>query len=170
MGLKTKHKAGLRKRRILLVDDHPILRESFGELIDLEPDLHVGAQAADAHGALTELRRGVPDLVVVDIELRETSGVDLIKKLKTLYPHLPVLALSVHDEVLYAERALGAGARGYVMKQASLDEVLRAMRQVLSGERYLSVKMQARMGEVRKETTKHTKQAKEETVGVHLAG
>jgi DNA-binding NarL/FixJ family response regulator len=119
---------------------------------------------------LTELRRGVPDLVVVDIELRETSGVDLIKKLKILYPQLPVLALSVHDEVLYAERALGAGARGYVMKQASLDEVLGAMRQVLGGERYLSVKMQARMGEVRKETTKYTKQAKEKTMGAPLAG
>jgi len=159
MGLKAKHKAALRRRRIVLVDDHPILRESFAQLIDLEPDLRVCAQAADAHAALGEARRALPDLVVVDIELREASGLDLIKKLRALYPHLPVLALSVHDEVLYAERALRAGAAGYVMKQASLEEVLGAMRQVLGGKRYVSVKMQARMGEVRREG-KHTPGAK----------
>jgi DNA-binding NarL/FixJ family response regulator len=137
------------KRRILLVDDHAILRESFGELLDLEPDLHVCCKAADAQGALNEVRRNLPDLAVVDIELRETSGIDLIKALKALYPGLPVLALSVHDEVLYAERALNAGARGYVMKQDSLDEVLVAVRQVLEGEPYISRQMLARIGEAR---------------------
>jgi DNA-binding NarL/FixJ family response regulator len=137
------------KRQILLVDDHPILRESFGELINLEPDLHVCGAAADAKAALSEVRRGVPDLAVVDIELHEASGIDLIKKLKSLYPQLPVLALSVHDEALFAERALRAGAQGYVMKQAALEEVLGALRQVLHGQRYLSRNMLARMGQAR---------------------
>jgi DNA-binding NarL/FixJ family response regulator len=145
--VKTKQNAVPPKRRILLVDDHPILRESFGELLNLEPDLHVCGEAADAKGALREARRGLPDLAVVDIELRKASGIDLIKKLKVLFPRLPVLALSVHDEALYAERALRAGARGYVMKQAPLDEVLGAVRQVLCGERYVSRKMAVRMGE-----------------------
>lgn len=137
--------ARLVKRRILLVDDHPILRESFGQLINLEEELEVCGQAEDAAGAMGQLAAELPDLLIVDIELRGCNGIELIKCVKAKYPTLPILALSVHDELLYAERALRAGASGYVMKQAAIGEVMAALRQVLRGERYLSPRMQARL-------------------------
>ncbi len=130
------------KAKVLLVDDHPILRESFGQLINLEQDLEVCGQAGNPTTALAEVAAMKPDLVVVDIELNGASGIELIKRMKSLYPRLQVLALSVHDETLYAERAMRAGAQGYVMKRASIDEVMTAIRCVLRGERYLSAKMQ----------------------------
>ncbi len=130
---------------MLLVDDHPILREGFARLIDQEVDLKVCAQADNATRALTAISTLKPDLVVVDIALKGTNGMELIKKIKALHSEVPVLVLSVLDEALFAERALRAGVRGYVMKQAPAEEVMGAIRRVLRGGRYLSRKMQERM-------------------------
>jgi DNA-binding NarL/FixJ family response regulator len=132
-------------RRLLLVDDHPILREGFAGLINQEPDLTVCGQADDAANALDKIAASKPDLIIVDIALKGINGIELIKRIKALHGKIPVLVLSVQDEVLFAERALRAGARGYVMKQAPTEEVMRAIRQVLRGDRYLSRKMQERM-------------------------
>lgn len=134
-----------RKSRILIVDDHPIVRQGFAQLINQEPDLTVcaevdtGARAFDAAGTAT------PDLAVVDIALPGASGLELIKNIKAAYPELRVLVLSMHDETLYAERALRAGAQGYIMKQEATDKVLEAIRRVLAGDVYLSEQMSARL-------------------------
>ncbi len=133
------------KRQVLLVDDHPILREGFAQLIDHEPDLQVCGQADNASEALKQMQARRPDLVVVDISLKGTNGIELIKQIKALHPEANILVLSVHDEALYAERALHAGAKGYVMKQAPRGEVMQAIRSVVRGGRYLSVTMQERM-------------------------
>jgi DNA-binding NarL/FixJ family response regulator len=133
------------RARILLVDDHPVMREGFAQLINLEKDLEVCGQAEDAPRALAALAQGQPDLVVVDITLKGVSGIELIKSIKALQPDTPVLALSMHDESLYAERALRAGALGYVMKQAAIPEVMTAIRRVLRRELYLSERMRSRL-------------------------
>jgi DNA-binding NarL/FixJ family response regulator len=132
-------------RRLLLVDDHPILREGFAGLINQEPDLKVCGQPDDSANALNDIAALKPDLVIVDIALKGINGIELIKRIKALDGELPVLVLSVQDEALFAERALRAGARGYVMKQAPTEEVMAAIRQVLRGARYLSHRMQERM-------------------------
>jgi DNA-binding NarL/FixJ family response regulator len=133
------------KRRLLLVDDHPIMREGFAQLINYEPDLQVCGQAGNAAKAMDAIAALKPDLVIVDISLEGGSGIELIKSIKVFDAKLPVLALSMHDESLYAERALRAGAMGYVMKQAATEEAMAAIRLVLRGERYLSEKMRSRM-------------------------
>jgi DNA-binding NarL/FixJ family response regulator len=133
------------KHRIVIVDDHPIVRQGLAQLIDQEDDLHICGQAEDAHEAMRAIRQLNPDLVIVDISLRTTSGIDLIKDIKTQFPTLPVLTLSMHDEALYAERALRAGARGYIMKQEAPAEVVAAIRRVLAGTTYVSQGMAAKM-------------------------
>src|SRR3954471_18636138 len=120
-------------RRLLLVDDHPILREGFAGLINREPDLRVCGQADDAVNALRDIAASNPDLVIVDIALKGINGIELIKRIKAAHREIPVLVLSVQDEALFAERALRAGARGYVMKQAPTEDVMGAIRQVLRG-------------------------------------
>lgn len=132
-------------QQLLLVDDHPILREAFARLIDQEPDLKVCGQADNATDALAGIAEHRPDLVIVDIALKGVNGIELIKRIKAMQPEVPVLVLSVQDEALFGERALRAGARGYVMKQAAREEVMGAIRQVLKGGRYLSRKMQDQM-------------------------
>ena len=144
--MKLRNDHGRRRcRQLLLVDDHPILREGFARLIDQEADLKVCGQADNATRALTAISTLKPDLVVVDIALKGTNGMELIKKIKGLHSEVSVLVLSVLDEALFAERALRAGAKGYVMKQAPAEEVMGAIRRVLRGGRYLSRKMQERM-------------------------
>ncbi len=144
MRLRNDH--GRRRcRQLLLVDDHPILREGFARLIDQEADLKVCGQADNATRALTAISTLKPDLVVVDIALKGMNGLELIKRIKALHSEVPVLVLSVLDEALFAERALRAGAKGYVMKQAPAEEVMGAIRRVLRGGRYLRRKMQERM-------------------------
>lgn len=133
------------KHRIVIVDDHPIVRQGLAQLIDQEDDLHICGQAEDAHEAMRAIRQLNPDLVIVDISLRTTSGIDLIKDIKAQFPTLPVLTLSMHDEALYAERALRAGARGYIMKQEAPAEVVAAIRRVLAGTTYVSQGMAAKM-------------------------
>jgi DNA-binding NarL/FixJ family response regulator len=126
------------KRKILIVDDHPIFCLGMSELINKEPDLTVcGSEesAADARNAIGRLE---PDLVIVDIALKDSDGLELVKEINARYENLPVLVLSMYDESLYAERALQAGARGYVMKQEAIAQVVKALRKVLSGGIYAS--------------------------------
>jgi DNA-binding NarL/FixJ family response regulator len=131
--------------KILVVDDHPIVRQGLAQLIDEEHDLDVYAQAEEAHEAMSIIKQRKPDLVIVDISLKETSGLELIKDIKATYPNLPVLALSMHDESLYAERSLRAGARGYVMKTEATAKVVDAIRKILSGRIYVSDNVAGKM-------------------------
>src|SRR5437868_10760832 len=133
------------KSTVLLVDDHPIVRQGLAELIDHEKDLSVCGMADDMHHALDQIIALSPDLVVVDISLKGGNGIELLKNIKVRYPRQPVLMLSMHDESLYAVRALRAGAAGYIMKQEATERVLTAIRQVLVGEIYLSEKMEKKM-------------------------
>jgi DNA-binding NarL/FixJ family response regulator len=146
MSAKTRPDAGRTpKRRVLIVDDHPVVRQGLALLINQEPDLEVCGHAEDAHEALQNIRELMPDLVIVDISLKDTSGIDLIKDVRIQQPELPILTLSMHDESLYAERALRAGAKGYIMKQEATEQVATAIRRVLAGEIYVSNSMAARM-------------------------
>jgi len=129
------------KSRIYIVDDHAMFREGLRYLIDREPDLAVCGDTADADEALRNIDELKPDLVIADISLSGTTGIDLIKALKGKYEDLPVLVVSMHDESLYAERALRAGAAGYVMKQEPAKTVKLAIRKVLGGDIHLSEKM-----------------------------
>ncbi len=131
--------------RILIVDDHPIVRQGLAELVNHEDDLGVCGQAEDSHEALRAIREQKPDMAVVDISLKETSGLELIKDIHSQHPDLPVLALSMHDETMYAERALRAGAMGYIMKQEATENVIAAIRKILGGEIYVSDKMASKM-------------------------
>lgn len=131
--------------RIFIVDDHPIVRQGLTELINHEKDLVVCGQAEDAAQTLKALKTLKPDMIIVDISLREKNGVELIKDIKLQYPGLPILALSMHDETLYAERALRAGAKGYIMKQQAIEKVITAIRKVLDGQVYVSDRMAAKM-------------------------
>lgn len=137
--------AGKDKTKVLIVDDHPIIRQGLSELINHEPDLIVCGHAEDAPEALVKIKESEPDMVIVDISLKETSGMDLTKDIKAQYPNLPVLALSMHDEALYAERMLRAGAKGYVMKAEATENVVTAIRKILSGQIYVSDKMAVKM-------------------------
>ena len=128
----------MRKKKILVVEDHPIFRLGISELINQEDDLVVCGDAEDVNQALGEIERHDPDLVVVDISLKKSDGIDLVKELSVHRKGLPVLILSMHDEFLYAERALRAGARGYIMKQEAMDSVVTAIRQVLAGKLYFN--------------------------------
>jgi len=135
-----------RKRRIFLVDDHPVTREGLARLINHERDLEVCGEAGTAARALADIVLQQPDLVIVDVSLGSgSSGLELIKDLSARDARIRMLALSTHDETIYAERVLRAGAKGYVMKQEPTAEVMRAIRKVLSGEVFLSPAMNERM-------------------------
>ena len=134
-------KAQLPKSQILIVEDHPLFREGLCQMIDRGPGLAVCGQAADAAGALRAVAELKPDLVTVDISLEGGSGIDLIKTLRSKYDDLPILVISMHDESLYAERALRAGAQGYVMKNEPARTVKAAILKVLGGDIFLSGKM-----------------------------
>lgn len=130
------------KHRVLLVDDHPLICEGLAQRINAESDLLVCGQARDLHSALQAIESLKPDVAVVDITLGGgTNGIELVKDIKVRFPRLPSLMLSMHDEALYAERSLHAGAKGYVMKQEETEVLLRAIRQVLRGQVYLSEKV-----------------------------
>ena len=127
-----------KKERVFIVDDHPLFRERLAELINQELDMEICGEAEDAQQAIELIRNTSPDLVIVDITLKGSSGLELIKSIKALPIGVPVLVLSMHDESLYAERALHAGATGYITKHESAENVLLAIRRVLAGEVYLS--------------------------------
>ena len=133
------------KIRVMVVDDHELMRAGLIQLIEQESDMEVCAQAADAHQALEVLDRCDPDVAIVDISLRDSSGIELIKDMKIRRPKLPVLVLSMHSESFYAERVLRAGARGYVTKDEASVKVIAGIRQVLAGEVYVSEKVAAKM-------------------------
>jgi DNA-binding NarL/FixJ family response regulator len=127
-----------RKRRIFLVDDHPLVREGLANLINEQNDLVVCGEAEDSAGAITGIGKTRPDVALVDISLKNESGLELVKNLETQFPLVALIVLSMHDEALYAERALRAGARGYVMKRESTRSVLASIRRVLEGGVYVS--------------------------------
>jgi DNA-binding NarL/FixJ family response regulator len=143
--MTTTPESGTRKRSILLIDDHPIVRQGLAQLINQEPDLHVSSEAASAREALEMLEKEMPDIAIVDISLDDRSGIELIKDLRARNESLPVLVLSMHDEALYAERALRAGAKGYIMKQEATEKVMTAIRKALEGQIYVSERMAARL-------------------------
>jgi len=133
------------KTRVLLVDDHPILRAGLRKLIDHEPDMMVCGEAEEEPTAFELAGTVQPDVAVIDISLKGSNGIELIKNLKARYPDLPTLVLSMHDESLYAERALRAGSRGYIMKEEAIEQVLVAIRRALAGEIFLSDRMKSKM-------------------------
>lgn len=145
--MDSKNQPGLRtaKIRVLLVDDHPILRRGLAQMINLEADLMVCGEAEDASKAFEAVSTLNPDVAVVDISLKRGNGIELIKNVKARYPDLPILVLSMHDEALYAERALRAGSLGYIMKEEATEQVLTAIRRVMAGEIFLSERMKSRM-------------------------
>jgi DNA-binding NarL/FixJ family response regulator len=146
MPAKTMPKIDQRsKRSVLIVDDHPVVRQGLAQLINQEKDLEVRGYAEDAFQAMQAIKDVRPDMVIVDISLKDTSGMDLIKDVKIQYPNLPILILSMHDESLYAERALRAGAKGYIMKHEATEQVITAIRRVLAGQIYVSDTMAAKM-------------------------
>lgn len=142
---RDRGKAPGHTRRILLVDDHPIVRQGLRRLIETEPDLEVCCEAATVREARMAVRSSDPDAVVVDIALRDGDGIELVTDLHAHYPKLPLLVLSMHDEAIYAARLLGAGARGYIMKQAAGAEFIAALRCVLAGGTWTSQEIRARM-------------------------
>jgi DNA-binding NarL/FixJ family response regulator len=134
------------KAQIMLVDDHAMLRHGMAMLINLEPDMEVFAEAGDGDEALAILKAGHhADIVLMDVSLKTLSGFEVIKSMHILIPALPVLVVSMHDEGVYAERALRAGARGYVMKQEPGEVLITAIHEVLKGNIYLSKPMHAKL-------------------------
>ena len=125
-------------KKILLVDDHPVLRKGLVRLIDAKDEFVVCGEASTAADAMTLIRELKPDLVMVDIGLPGASGIELTKTIRAEFPQLPVLILSMHEEALYATRALRAGAMGYIVKQDAVDNIAAALREALNGRRYLS--------------------------------
>ena len=135
----------VKKHRLFIVDDHPITRQGIAVLINQEADMTVCGEADSAPLAMDLIPKAAPDLAIIDITLKTTSGIELMKNIKALLPDMPVLIMSMHDESLYAERALRAGAKGYIMKHEASEKILIAVRRVLSGELYLSEKMKEKM-------------------------
>jgi DNA-binding NarL/FixJ family response regulator len=129
----------------LLVEDHAVLRDGLVRLINDESDLIVCGEAEDAQAAMAEVQATSPDVVIVDLRLKESNGLDLVRDLHTQYPDLPILVLSMYKESLYAERSLRAGAKGYIMKQEATDKVMTAIRRVLKGDIYVSETMATQM-------------------------
>ena len=126
------------KMRIFLVDDHPLVRDGLAQLINHEPDLHVCGEAEGVAAALADIQAMKPDAVIIDLSLQGESGLDLIKRLQETTRPPAILVLSIHDEGFYAERALRAGALGYVMKRETSGKVIAGLRKILSGELYVS--------------------------------
>jgi len=129
-------------KKILIVDDHPLLRQGIKQVIELEEDLKVCGEASTAHDAIDLINRDKPDVVIVDITLAgNVNGIELIKSLNERFPDIKTLVLTMHDESVYAERAIRAGARGYIMKEVASKNIINAIRTILSDELYLSEKI-----------------------------
>lgn len=143
-----KKKSPKSKTHILIVDDHPMMRQGLAALINNEPDLAICCEAESASQAMDAVASGKPDLVIADITLPDKSGLELIKDLQAVHPGLQILVVSMHDESLYAERVLRAGGRGYIMKQEGGKRLMEGIRRVLAGEIYVSDKMSKRILEI----------------------
>jgi DNA-binding NarL/FixJ family response regulator len=135
--LSTNTNSG-KKHTILVVDDHPIIREGISKIINQQPDLEVIGEAVSGIDAMQFLKKTVPDMAIIDISLKDSSGIDLIKEIKLKIGLLPILVLSMHPETLYAERVLRVGARGYIMKHEPSEKIIYAIRRILQGKIYLS--------------------------------
>ncbi len=133
------------RRRVFVVDDHPIVRQGLALLIDQEPDLEVCGEAEESETALAAIAATQPDVLLLDISLPGPDGIELLKTIRSTDPDLPVLVLSMHDESVYAERALRAGANGYIMKQEATENVLVALRRILRREMYVSDRVASHM-------------------------
>jgi DNA-binding NarL/FixJ family response regulator len=141
----TSTPAAAPKRKVFIVDDHPIIREGLAQMINREPDLAVCGDAQEMHEALQAIDVQKPHILIVDISLNGPDGLDLLKNIRAKDPSLPVLILSMHDESIYAERALRAGANGYIMKQEATERVLIALRRILNREIYVSDRVANKM-------------------------
>jgi DNA-binding NarL/FixJ family response regulator len=133
------------RTRVLLVDDHPLVRNALKETLSREPDLAVCGEAEDRDGTLAAIEAGRPDLAIVDLGLKNSDGIRLIQDIHERYPRMLMLVLSMHDESLYAERAIRAGASGYISKQEAPPKIMQAVRTVLSGEIYWGEKVAAQV-------------------------
>jgi DNA-binding NarL/FixJ family response regulator len=134
-----------KKKKVLIVDDHPIVRQGLAQLLRQESDLTVCGEADHGQGLPQVISELKPDILVLDLTLKDTSGIDVIKDIAPRFPDLPILVLSIHDESLYAERALRAGAKGYIMKEEAADKVVTAIREVLKGDIYVGEKLKSRL-------------------------
>jgi DNA-binding NarL/FixJ family response regulator len=141
----AERETAIRKKAVFIIDDHPLLRQGLSLMINRENDLAVCGEAEEAQAAMQAIPQCHPDILIVDISLNGPDGLDLLKSVRTLYPDLPVLILSMHDEATYAERALRARANGYIMKQEATEKVLVAVRRILNGEVYLSDRIANKM-------------------------
>ena len=128
----------MKEKNILIIEDHPIVRKGFSMLINQDDELKTIGEAGDYHSALDMVRKTKADLILLDLSLGDGNGIELIKEVKVINPALPVLVVSLHDENLYAERALKAGARGYIMKSEETENILTAIKKIINGEVYLS--------------------------------
>jgi DNA-binding NarL/FixJ family response regulator len=137
----------------LIVDDHPIVRQGLRRMIESESDLVVCGEVQTEREARAAIRAMVPDVVIVDISLAQGDGLELVRDVHAQQPELPMLVLSMHDELIYGERLLAAGASGYIMKQAASDQLLIALRRVLSGGVYLSASLSGSLGNPRVDGT-----------------
>lgn len=133
------------RRQVLVIDDHPFMRAGLTQMIDRQPDMQICGEAGNPAEAMQVLARCRPDLVLSDITMPGRSGLEFIKDLTATIEGLPILVVSMHDETIYAERALRAGARGYIMKEAGGENLLAAIRQVLRGEVYVSPRISSRL-------------------------
>ena len=133
------------KKSVLVVDDHPLLRQGLAMLINQQQDMQVCGEAEEAHVAMQFIAQKRPDIMILDISLKGPDGLELLKSIRASDPDLPVLVLSMHDEAIYAERALRAKANGYIMKQEATEKVLVALRRILNGDVYLSENMSKKM-------------------------
>jgi DNA-binding NarL/FixJ family response regulator len=134
-----------RKHRIVLIDDHPLVRQGLAQLLNSRPNLAVEGEADSAATGIDLVRKHKPDLVILDLSLPKTDGLELLKQLKVEFPKLPMLVISMHDESVYAERVLRAGARGYVMKKEPSEKIFTAIDQILKGEIFVSDRIKHQM-------------------------
>jgi DNA-binding NarL/FixJ family response regulator len=141
--------AGGGQRRVLIVDDHPIVRQGLRRMIETESDLVVCGEVQTEREARAAIRALVPDVVIVDISLAQGDGLELVRDVHAQQPELPMLVLSMHDELIYGQRLLAAGASGYIMKQAASEQLLVALRRVLSGDIYVSESLGRIIGQMR---------------------
>ncbi|MBV6416980.1 MAG: Oxygen regulatory protein NreC [Steroidobacteraceae bacterium] len=139
------HSSQSARKRVLIVDDHPIVRHGLTRMIEAAPDLEVCGEAENVADARRAIRDRHPDIVIVDLTLGQGDGLELVRDVRAHHAGLPMLVLSMHEEAIYAERMLAAGARGYIMKEAASDQLLVALRRVLSGKVYLSEALAGRL-------------------------
>ena len=133
------------ERKVLIVDDHPIVRQGLRRMIEPQSDLTVSGEAENEIEARAAISECMPDVIIVDISLGTGDGFELVRDVHEHYPRLPVLVFSMHDEIIYAERVLAAGASGYIMKQAAPERILLALREVLGGGTYMSAKLRGNL-------------------------